>query len=170
MKKQVSLLVAAALIGCADTATSPIAPDIEPAFAATATTSSTKIPFQLVVFVPCADDGAGEFVQLDGELHILVHTTIDDNGGIHLKSHFQPQGFGGVGLTTGDRYRGVGVTQDALTVHPGGFPATSTFVNNFRMIGQGPGNNFQVHQNVHMTVNANGDVTANVNNSSTTCG
>ena len=36
---------------------------------------------------------------------------------------------------------------------------TQTFVNNFRIIGQGPGNNFLVHEVFHITINANGDVT-----------
>jgi hypothetical protein len=31
-------------------------------------------------------------------------------------------------------------------------------VNNFRIIGQGRGNNFLVHENVHLTITANGDV------------
>ena len=44
-----------------------------------------------------------------------------------------------------------------------------TFINNFRIIGQGPGNNYLVHQTVHLTVNANGVVTASVSNSSVEC-
>ncbi len=37
-------------------------------------------------------------------------------------------------------------------------------MNNFRIIGQGEGNNFLIHVNGHFTVNANGEVTvANVN-------
>jgi hypothetical protein len=42
-------------------------------------------------------------------------------------------------------------------------------VNNFRLIGQGSGNNLQVHQNVHITINANGTVTATVDNTSVDC-
>jgi hypothetical protein len=49
------------------------------------------------------------------------------------------------------------------------FPFIETFVNNFKIIGQGPGNNFLVHQNVHITVNANGTLTASVDNFSTEC-
>ena len=44
-----------------------------------------------------------------------------------------------------------------------------TAVNNFRIIGQGPDNNYQVHQNVHFTINANGTVTSEVDNSSVDC-
>ena len=44
-----------------------------------------------------------------------------------------------------------------------------TFVNNFRIVGQGTDNNFLVHQTFHVTVNANGMLTALVNNFSVEC-
>jgi hypothetical protein len=44
-----------------------------------------------------------------------------------------------------------------------------TFVNNFRLIGQKTDNNFQVHQNVHVTINANGDVTNTIVNETIDC-
>ncbi len=132
-------------------------------------TTNVKIPLHQFRFVPCAADGAGEIVELSGTLHILTRVTVDSAGGVHLTTHFQPQGVGGIGLTTGDHYRGTGVTRTTSNERSAGFPASSTFVNNVRVIGQGPGNNFDLHQTVHVTVNANGDVTANVTNSRTTC-
>jgi len=42
-------------------------------------------------------------------------------------------------------------------------------VNNFYMIGQGPGNNFKVHETYHYTIDANGELTAFVDNFSVTC-
>lgn len=163
------LLIAATLAACSESVTSP-EPDVTPAFSATTATSSTRDPFTITVFIPCAANGAGENVTLNGRLHMLLHTTVTNNGIVHVKGHFQPQGLGGVGDVTGDRYRGVGVTQDMTTVHPGGFPVTFTFINNFRMIGQGRGNNFQVHENLHVTINANGVVTVDRSNFRTTCG
>ncbi len=44
-----------------------------------------------------------------------------------------------------------------------------SFVNNFRMIGPGPGNNYLEHQNTHITINANGDVTVTHDNFSVDC-
>ena len=44
-----------------------------------------------------------------------------------------------------------------------------TFVNNFRIIGQGPGNNFLLHEDFHITVNANGDVITSHDNFSADC-
>jgi hypothetical protein len=170
MTKTGSLLVlTAVLAACAESATAPATPDVAPAFAATTTTTSTVVAFALDVVVPCAAGGAGETVSLTGRLHVLLHTTVNADGTVHVKTHFQPQALGGTGQTTGDNYRGVGVTQDILTVHPGGFPVTSSFINNFRMIGQGRGNNFQVHENAHITINANGDVTVDHSNTNVTC-
>ncbi|HMH83261.1 MAG TPA: hypothetical protein VK531_10350 [Gemmatimonadales bacterium] len=48
-------------------------------------------------------------------------------------------------------------------------PIEFTFVNNFYMIGQGPGDNFKVHETFHFPINANGVVTAVVDNFRVTC-
>ena len=127
---------------------------------------NVRVPFELFVFVPCAAGGAGEVVSLSGPLHILFVTTIDSKGGFHAKSHFQPQGVSGYGETTGARYQATGVTQDHFNGKVG---FTSTFVNNFKIIGQGPNNNFLIHETFHVTVNANGEVTAEVVNVKVKC-
>ncbi|MGH7503533.1 MAG: hypothetical protein ACREL7_17540 [Longimicrobiales bacterium] len=163
-----ALMCAAAVPACAD---SPVGmdADLQPSFAAVATTTNEKIPFALLVFVSCAAGGAGEDVLLTGTLHIMTHLTIDATGGINARSHFQPQRISGTGLTTGDMYQATGVTQDRLGVRAAGFPVQFTFINNFRIIGQGRGNNFLVHENVHVTINANGVVTADVVNATVDC-
>jgi hypothetical protein len=111
--------------------------------------------------VPCANGGAGEEVALSGTLHDLFHITFDGSGGFHLKFHDNPQGLSGTGLTTGDKYQATGVTQSQFTGKVG---SEETFINNFRIIGQGTGNNFLLHENYHVTVNANGTLTAFVDN------
>jgi len=131
-------------------------------------TTNVSIPVSIPVFIPCAAGGAGETVTLSGDLHILTSITINSNT-LHLTQHFQPQGITGVGSVTGDKYQGTGVTRADLNVNGVIFPFNTTTVNNFRIIGQGPGNNFLVHVNVHTTVNANGDVTATVDNFSLEC-
>jgi len=136
---------------------------------ATTFTDNVRVPINISVFIPCAAGGAGESVELSGTLHLLFEITVDSNGGVHMKTHAQPQGVRGVGLTTGDKYQGTGVTQDHSNFGSDGLPVTFTFVDNFRIIGQGPGNNFLVHQTFHVTVNANGKVTADVDNFSVEC-
>ena len=140
---------------------------VAPALAdATTFNDNVRVPIDTLVFVPCAAGGAGEYVVLSGTLHILFVTTIDNKGGYHSKYHFQPQGISGTGFTTGDKYQGTGVTQGTFNGKVG---FESTFVNNFKIIGQGPGNNFLLHENFHITVNANGEVTAVVDNFSVKC-
>jgi len=85
-------------------------------------------------------------------------------------AHFQPQGIVGTGETTGDKYQATGVTKDysfKITFHNG--QAQQTFVNNFRIIGTGPGNNFLVYEEAHITINANGAVTVLHDNLSIVC-
>ena len=129
-------------------------------------TDNVRVPFDLLVFVPCAAGGAGEEVQLSGSLHILFVTTFNDAGGFHSKYHFQPQGVHGYGLTTGARYQATGVTQGTFNGTAG---FTDTYVNNFKIIGQGPGNNFLIHENFHFTINANGQATVSVTHSTAKC-
>jgi len=113
-------------------------------------------------------DGAGEKVQLSGDLHVLITSTINGNN-IRVNSHFQPQGATGVGLTTGDTYQATGVTQDFSTgsLLNGQFEAT--FINNFRIIGRGPDNNYLSHQNFHVTVNAIGEISTTHDNANVDC-
>ena len=140
---------------------------IGPAFAAPASTTTTSqvVPFALAVFVPCADGGSGEFISLTGNLHLLISVTINDKGST-IVIHANPQGLSGEGLTTGDSYQGVGVTRDVIHVDGA---TTTTFVNNFRMIGEGPGNNLQLHQTIHVTINPDGTTTSEVIISSIEC-
>jgi hypothetical protein len=62
---------------------------------------------------------------------------------------------------TGAKYRGSGMTQEGGTFASG---VTSQFVNRFNIIGQGPGNNYQVHETAHLTINANGTIKVNFDN------
>jgi hypothetical protein len=134
--------------------------------ASAAVVFNTRFPINLSVAVPCANEGAGEVVELSGDLHDLFSYTIDSNGGVHLDVHDNPQGVSGTGLTTGDRYRATGVTRFNLNSTD---TMEVTLVNNFRVIGQGPGNNLLVHDNLHVTVNANGELTASHDNFRVEC-
>ena len=129
-------------------------------------TENVRVPVDIGVFIPCADGGTGEVVTLSGNLHILLRYTESPGGGIHAASHFQPQGISGLGETTGDRYQATGVTQDQFNVTVG---VDETFINNFRIIGQGRGNNYLVQEVFYITFNANGSITAFVDKFSVDC-
>jgi hypothetical protein len=128
---------------------------------------NSAVPFENVVSVACADGGSGEDVLLTGFLHVLLTQTVDADGSLHITVHFQPMGVAGTGLTTGDVYHATGITRDeanGLAV-----PFEETFVNNFRIIGPGKGNNLLVHGVFHVTVNARGEVAALVDWLSSEC-
>jgi hypothetical protein len=132
--------------------------------------TNEKVPFNIAVFVSCANGGLGEVIVVGGPLHVKSSVTIDQSGGLHVQQHNQPMGIAGAGLVTGDKYQGTGVTRSGFNVDTvDGWPYVYTFVNNFRMIGQGPGNNFTVHTVNHVTINANGTVTSLVTLSNVEC-
>jgi hypothetical protein len=139
---------------------------IAPANAAVQVNDTTDI--SLTVFIPCAASGAGEIVDLSGPLHTLISFTINGNN-VSGYSHFQPQGISGTGETTGTKYQATGVTQESFKNSLQNGQANFTFVNNFRIIGQGPGNNFLVHETMHLTINANGTATVFHDNFSVDC-
>jgi hypothetical protein len=166
------VLLLATLIACS-ASQSPTSPsdrgDIitpPPEARATAVTTSVNFPIEISVFIPCANGGAGEDVLLSGELHDLFQVTLTSNGHFTLKFLDNPQGITGLGSVTGNKYQGTGGTQQTVT---GTIGTELTFVNNFRIIGQGPGNNFLVQEVAHVTVNANGTVTVNFDNFSADC-
>jgi hypothetical protein len=90
-------------------------------------------------------------------------------GGAHFGSNFHPMGSMLIGMDTGDTCRATGRTGDSFNVGSGGLPVAFTFVNQFHMVGTGGGVSFKVHETVHVTVNASGDVPADVTNAFVTC-
>lgn len=161
-------LTALALAGCDDSSapTSADSPTSPASFRAVTTTTNFTFPLAQTVFVPCAAGGVGESVALSGTIHEVFHVTVNDAGHSTVKFFDQPQGVTGVGAVTGTTYQGSGVTQDIRTTRVG---TMETFVNIFRLVGPGPGNNFAVHESLHVTVNADGTVTTSRDPIQTSC-
>ncbi len=131
-----------------------------------AVTTNEIQPLDQVVVIPCT----GEIVHLTGELHVLTISTLSKRGMLHTESHFQPMNVVGVGETSGDVYHAVGITRSDMTLNTtGGFPVVTTLVNDFYIIGVGSAVNYRVHSTIQMTINANGEVTADVDNTTIEC-
>ena len=129
-----------------------------PAFASAITTTQNEtFPTDIYAWVPCANSGNGELVHVSGPLKALFKITETYEGQFLIKTLYNPQGISGEGLTTGVIYRGTGMTQQTYIENKG---IHDTFVNQFNMIGQGPNNNLSVHEDFHLTVNADGTVSA----------
>jgi hypothetical protein len=118
-------------------------------------TTNDETDIFLTVYIPCAAGGIGEVVDLNGPLHTLISFTVSNNS-VSGKFHFQPQGISGVGEVSGVKYQATGITDETFKTSLQNGQANLTFVNNFRIIGQGSANNFLLHETFHFTVNADG--------------
>jgi hypothetical protein len=158
--------VAFSVLGCREDPTGLARPG-GPSLAAETSTQQFVNHLAVTRFVPCANGGAGEDVFLSGDIHVVVHVTLDGTGGAHFDEIHNPQGVSGVGLITGAMYRGVGGSPlDASNIRVG---EEHTSVRNMLLIGQGPGNNLVLHADFHITVLADGTVTAFHDNLSMSC-
>ena len=98
-----------------------------------------------------------ENILLTGSLNV-VSTTANNNTILQ----FHPQGITGIGQTTGTTYRGTGGTI-YIVYHPND-DQTHTYVNNFNIIAtKKTGISSIEHLVLHITVNAQGEITADVN-------
>lgn len=130
---------------------------------AQAAATTEQVPFEADVLA-CN----GDVIHLSGTLLMVFTETATPSGGFVFSSHFQPQGVKGVDLVTGTTFIATGLTRDIVVVSPpGGF--TETFVNQFHIQATTGAESFIVREVFHITVNANGDVTAFVDNFSATC-
>ena len=109
-----------------------------------------------------------DVVTLNGYLHIVTHTATTPGGGVTLRRHVNPQDVTGVGAPSGITYRSNGATNTITHMSASG-AGENTFVNNFHLISQGPAGNLLVHIVSHQTVNANGQVTSDIEKISIEC-
>ena len=72
------------------------------------------------------------------------------------------------GMESGTRWHAAGVTSDLGDNNPTRGANTYTFVNRFLLVAEG-GGKYYFYETIHVTVNANGEVTAFVDNLSTEC-
>jgi hypothetical protein len=118
--------------------------------------------------VPCANNGNGEDVQLNGYVHFTDHFTVNGNH-FTLTSQANYNEVSGIGLLTGDNYVANGggrfVMQGDLV--DGQFIASGS--DRVNIIGPGPGNNSVAVFKGRIIVNANGTVTHEVVDISITC-
>jgi hypothetical protein len=118
-------------------------------------TDTDQSPFSQFVI------GCTEEVFVEGTLNTVTHTTTDANGGSHVAGQFNFQGQG-EGVSSGDNY----VFHSQFNVSENFTDAlTTTFTRTFQIKRQGsatPGDDATFKSVFHVTVNAQGEVTAEV--------
>ena len=120
--------------------------------------TSTTIPLQAIRSNECN----GEQVELSGVIHLVSQTQPDGS----VLGHFNYQHVTGIGLSSGIQYRASAVDQVRLEAP---FPSSIQSVRHFRLLAQGTGDNVLVDAIFHITVNANGEVTAEIEELTTRC-
>jgi hypothetical protein len=139
--KRVLALLAIAIVGMAASVTAAQAEVV----------SNETVSYAYSGFVPCANGGAGELVTGTIDVHNLTTSTV--NGNVDTwQFQFQPHG-SLVGRITGDTYQLTGVTRGTYTDSLRSGEYTLTYVNSYKLIGPGPGNNLLVREIAHVTIN-----------------
>ena len=111
--------------------------------------------FSETIWVPCANNSAGEYVQLDGYVLFTYETSINNNH-FSLITHTNLNEVKGVGLTTGDKYAASGVNREVYggSLINGQWIATGSS----RSILTGPGGSFSVVFKGQVVVNSSGEI------------
>ena len=123
------------------------------------TKTNVRVPLPASVTVP----GEGTF-GLSGSLHIMFFVHRDNAGGVHVRAHANAQGVT-VTKPSGETCRGVGAVNLTVNVGaPKGAASEGTAVANLGLVCPGREPNLRLHANLHVTVNANNEVTAVVEN------
>jgi len=139
---------------------------------ASATTSTSSASFPIDGFswyVDCALDGAGEWVVFTGSMHVTQHLTIDGQGVHHFSWHYNPQGVVGVGQTSGNTYRGTGVTRQGEKLEADYLPYSRTYIDNFGVIGQGLEGKLHLKTTIRVKIDADGNTTHSFEKEEMTC-
>jgi hypothetical protein len=119
-------------------------------------TSVQYIEISEVTHVPCAANGAGEYVAYGGTIRVTMRTTVVGPFTL-IQEAYDVVSVTGIGLTTGTRYVGSGTTRSAYWTRTGG-NSVSTLWNIFNMIGEGRAPDLRVRALLVTRLDANGEV------------
>ena len=118
---------------------------------ATSTTTNTQMPFSATL-----TDCNSQTVVVSGTMHMVTHFTTDASGGTHLEIHTNWQDVSGTSGTI--TYHAV--SRNQLSSNSNGAQSEFTSIEDVRLISRGPTDNLTMRTTMHITINANGEVTA----------
>jgi len=135
-----------------------------PGAASAAVVTNVQAPLNITVVSPCN----GDVIAVTGSIHLLASSTSDGSGGFHITFMDNVSQVTGVGSVSGATYHGVGGDWFSANARPP-FPVELTATDVFGLISTGSAPNFVVTDTLHITLNADGTLTANVARLSITC-
>jgi hypothetical protein len=150
MKKVIAPLVAAFVLGSVTITMAEV-------------TTNTIVPVTGYGFSQCT----GEMISSSGEMHLLV-TTQETGNGTLTTALLQSMAVGGVGLTTGTTYHFVNISKSVVFMTDDPVPQF-TLVFTSRVISDGAAPNGFRQQILHITLNADGNITAEVGKTEYSC-
>jgi hypothetical protein len=162
------LTVSAVLVAACDQATGPDESDVTGAAQVGAPSASVVVKTPIEETFTAFNDCAGELLEFHIREQLVVHETVDASGGIHFHFVINDKGSTAVGLSSGVTWHQVGATRETDNIR-GEAPITVTFVNVFNLISNGSAPNLLIHELFHITINANGVVTALLERSRIEC-
>ena len=120
------------------------------------------------VLVPCANDGAGETVDLAGELNVVCDFTITKTT-VSGTFSSNAQEVSGVGSVTRDRYRGLGGDHQDFTTTLAEGTDSFSFVGMYRLVGPDPATDVHVHASYRFTHDLSGEYVVTLSQLSAEC-
>lgn len=118
-------------------------------------------------------DPNGEVIEISGYAHLVDRFVLDETSQ-HIVQHVNFQNVKGFGLTTGNNYIITNAYNNPSNtfLHPGFISGSGTQSNQVNIISQGSSPlapNLTVHAVLHVTANANGQITADFENFNAEC-
>lgn len=109
-----------------------------------------------------------EWVEYSGFVHYVFSTVVRETGAGYTKGHMNAH-VAGTGMTTGAQYLILENGNEQFAWDFDSMPSTYTNIFRARAVTPGPGNNDVFWQRLHITVNADGTVTAEIDESGWEC-
>lgn len=122
------------------------------------------IPYSTAVYNPCAD----EVIGLAGTVRKVISSTTNQVWN-RTRLFTSYQDLRGVGFSSGTTYSAIGISHESKSVYSGFSPRGVTSIDNFKLVPDGGGVTLVLHQTTHVTFNADGTITATVDNPRLEC-
>ncbi len=136
---------------------------MQPAAAANVVNYTVHVPVSTPVN-PCSP---GDILNLSGDIHIVLTSTDDGNGGFHVVNQLNSN-LKGISLVTRVNYvSNENQSDDAYARPP--FPVIHTHTYDWVLVSQANTPNYVMHMTMHETITANGVPTATVDNFKADC-
>lgn len=115
-----------------------------------------SVPFETTVYVPCANGGAGEYVELSGFINFIYQIQWNNNG-FTMTYHDNVKEMTGIGVSSGEKFVAAGGTNGTVMGSWVSEQWVETTTSKVKVVGSSA--NFTVTYKDRITVTRDGNVT-----------